>query len=66
MTVEEINKRIAEIKSFKSDDERAHDMEDSLRSDFIDYIAEGGVEDLQEKAKLVASTAEISFCRWTA
>ena len=65
MTREEIKKRIEHIESVSGDYEAAHSLEDSLRADFIQHIADlGGA--FAENAKLVLTTDKIDFKRYTA
>lgn len=68
MTTEEIKKRIDNINALASDSdsESAHIEEDSLREDFIKYIATLDNPSLAAKAKLVLSTEDIHFSRWYA
>jgi len=56
MSIQDIQKRIDDIKASVGDDEGAHGMEDALRRDFIAYLASGGAEDIQSKAALVLTT----------
>ncbi len=64
MTLDEIKKRIDEIKEIAGDGEVAHKLEDELYLDFIRYVAGGNGEDLEEKATFVSSTQGIEFFRW--
>jgi len=67
MTIEDIEVRIKEIRREAHDCESAHSLEDSLRLEFIEYIATlEGLPSLAAKAKLVASTEGIEFKRWYA
>lgn len=67
MDIEEIKKRVAQIKRMKADDEAAHSAEDQLRADFIAYVASlEMLPSLSEKAKLVMTTEKINFARWCA
>jgi hypothetical protein len=66
MTIEHIKESISYIQDRINDDEKAHLAEDELREAFIRYIAEGGKEQLAEKARLVLSTNEFDFERWYA
>lgn len=65
MTIEEINERVAKIRESSWDDEVAHGMEDSLREDFIKYVATLDIP-LAAKAKSVLETSEMKFNRWCA
>jgi hypothetical protein len=66
MTTEEIQKRIDNINAISGDSESAHVEEDSLREDFIKYVASLDNPSLAAKAKLVLSTNDIGFSRWYA
>jgi hypothetical protein len=66
MTLEEIQNRIEEIRQKSYDDEAARDMEDALREDSIRWIAEVDGIGFEQKAKLVLTTNNIEFERWTA
>jgi len=59
MTIEQIEKRLAEIKAVASDDERAHSEQDDLFEDFIRSL------DTPE-AKKVLEVLDIEFSRWCA
>ena len=63
MNKKEIKRRIREIKYFQSDDEKAHNCEGELYSDFILYVANTEGE-LAEMAKMVLKTKDIDFNRW--
>lgn len=65
MTIEEVKKRIDEIKMKAHDDEAAHGMEDSLREEVLEAIA-FGAHNAKELAKIVLTTSEIEFSRWCA
>ncbi len=68
MTTHEIKSRIKNIREIANDDESAHSAEDELHLDFIKYVAtlSEHLPELAAKAKLVASTEDIRFCRWCA
>lgn len=68
MTLEEIKKRIQDIKYISDDDEMAHAAEDELMRDFICYVAGMTDEDnnLPDKAFEILKTQNIDFCRWCA
>ena len=63
MNKEYILEQIEIIKATADDDELAHSIEDSLREDFITYIAERH-DHLGEKARLILTTDKIEFGRW--
>lgn len=66
MTLKEINDAVKNIEGMTGDDEEAHSEEDTLYSDFIQYIANGGGKDLKKKAKIILKTRDIDFKRWCA
>lgn len=67
MTIEEIKKRIEEIKAKAEEDyEVAHVLEDELYKHFIAYVAQDKDADIAEKAALVLTTGELDFTRWYA
>lgn len=66
MRIVEICERVDAIRKAAHDPESAHGLEDSLLADFVRYVAGGGADELQEKARLVMSTALIDFPRWCA
>lgn len=65
MTIAEIKRRIAHIKSIRYDDESAHAAEDHLRADVLRAIADGAAN-AAAMAKLALTTDRISFERWCA
>lgn len=67
MTTEDIERRVRQIQCASGDSEVAHSLEDSLRDDFIKWIASiESLPFLSSKAKLVLSTNSIKFERWRA
>ena len=66
MNIETIRAYVEQIERTRRDGEAAHSMEDGLRNEFIEFIAEHGPEDLAEMAKEVLKTNEIEFSRWYA
>jgi CHASE3 domain sensor protein len=66
MTLEEIQKRVEDIRATAGDDEVAHSREDDLRKDFIEYVASLQNESLAAKARAVLETEKIDFYRWCA
>lgn len=65
MTTLEIKKRITEIVNERRDDEVAHSLEDDLRADFIEFIANSDCK-YSGMAKEVMNTKYICFARWCA
>ena len=65
MTLEEIKKRIDEIKSVADDDERAHALEDQLHRDVLFAIA-GCAQNANDLAMAALRTLYIEFNRWCA
>ena len=65
MDKKEITERVSAIEEIAWDDESAHSKEDSLREDFIEYIAKRK-DSLGDKAKMILSTNDIDFARWCA
>lgn len=65
MTMDQIQKRIDEIKHHNGDDEAQHGLEDDLRADFLKYVADWGYCDhhISAKARLVLTTSKMSFAR---
>ena len=68
MTTQEIQQRIDSIRAHAVDYEMAHALEDELFGLFIRYVAEVGLadHDIAAKARLVLTTEEIQFARYTA
>lgn len=66
MTLEMIRDKVEHIREISGDDERAHSNEDSLREDFIKYVAESGNKKLSEMANEILKTNKIDFARWCA
>jgi hypothetical protein len=66
MTIEQINKDLKWLEDNQDDDEAAHAHEDDLYFTFIAYIADGGNENLVEKAELILRSKYIDFSRWCA
>jgi hypothetical protein len=65
MTLEEVRKRIAEIKEISHDGEAAHSKEDDLYFDVLTAIAEGH-PDAQELAREALKADEIPYHKWFA
>jgi hypothetical protein len=65
MTIEEIEKRVQQIKEIADDDEMAHIKEDDLRNDVLIAISKG-VPNAEELAYVVLKTGQIEFSRWCA
>lgn len=67
MTTEEIQKRLDDIRASSGDSEIAHGMDDRLRADFIKYIATfDSLPSLAAKARMILTTDDMQFERWTA
>jgi hypothetical protein len=65
LTVEDVARRLAEIAHHQHDDEVAHGLEDSLRSDVLTAIA-AGAPDAQILAAAALRSDGLDFARWTA
>jgi hypothetical protein len=65
LTVQEVERRVAEIEKHRADDERAHMLEDLLREDVLQAIAIGNV-DPAALANAALKTNDIDFGRWYA
>jgi hypothetical protein len=63
MNIDKIKLEVARIDAMKGDYEIAHSAEDSLRDDFILYVAEHGESGLAEMAREVLKTNELDFAR---
>lgn len=67
MTIGYIKKAVENISDYKRSDETAHQLEDELYYNFIEYISTSenlNIDELKQKAKLILSTKEIKFSRW--
>lgn len=64
MSLEYIQKTLFEIA--QKDLETAHILEDDLYKEFIEYVANGGTDNLVEKAKLILVSQELLTTRWYA
>ena len=62
MSLEYIQKTLFEIA--QEDPETAHILEDDLYKEFIEYVANGGTDNLVEKAKLILVSQELLTTRW--
>ena len=63
MTIEEIKRRVKEIKQLSEDNEYAHIKEDRLWENVLQAIADKS-ENPHELAKEALETSKISFTRW--
>ena len=63
MTIEEIKRRVKEIKQLSWGNERAHVKEKELWEDVLKAIADKS-ENPHELAKEALKTSKISFTRW--
>jgi hypothetical protein len=66
MTLQEIQKRLTDIRNVSEDDEVAHGREDALLWDFIKELADGECEQPVECANELLKSLEINFSRWFA
>lgn len=66
MSLDEIVSRLQDIEEASADPEEAHHMEDRLRSDFLQGLADGTIVDIRRKARLILTSDRIVFHRWTA
>jgi hypothetical protein len=64
MSLEYIQETLSEIE--EEDTETAHIIEDDLYKEFLEYIANGGTDNLVEKAKLILTSQELLTERWYA
>lgn len=66
MNMQEVIDRVDSIRrTGEGDDEAAHSMEDKLYRDFIAHVTKRKGK-LGQMAKVVLSTQDFDFCRWTA
>jgi hypothetical protein len=65
MTVDDVRKRVAEIRARANDPEVAHAREAGLHVDVLAAIA-AGAESPRELASLALETCDIDFPRWHA
>lgn len=65
LTVEDVEKRVAQIASVASDDEVAHIKEDGLWLEVLHVIAQGSPLS-RELATAALKTRELDFARWCA
>jgi hypothetical protein len=65
MTTEQVLLRVKLIQQSAGDDEYAHSMEDDLRRDVLQAIADGA-PNVRELAAAALKTDEINFARWCA
>jgi hypothetical protein len=65
MTLDDVKRRVEEIRAIAGDDERAHSYEDQLRHDVL-FEIEQGAENAQDLAHEVLKTSAIEFNRWCA
>lgn len=64
MTIKEIEKVIQKMQDTIHDNEVCHILEDELREKFIKYLAKRN-DIIGKKAKLILSTNDMDFDRWT-
>ena len=65
MTLEQIQNRLLMIEIHSADDQAAHEMEDALYLEFIQYVATLDIPSLAGKAREVLKTKQINFQRYT-
>jgi hypothetical protein len=66
MTIQEVQRRLEEIRAVAHDDEMAHSSEDSLHQDVLTAIASGSCVDPAACAKAALTSNDILFSRWCA
>ena len=65
LTVDDVRRRVEEIRAIAGDDEAAHSDEDSLHELVLRAIADGA-PNAAELAAEALKTGEIKFARWCA
>jgi hypothetical protein len=66
MSIDEVQKRISEIRELKHDAESAHAFEDDLYADFVRWVSQAGTTEQRHIAHLILETKLIDFPRWCA
>ena len=66
MTLFEIEERVETIGKIQDDYEAAHEKEDSLMRDFIEYVAQNGDCHMATLARAVLKVEELDFPRYCA
>lgn len=68
LTLEQAAAKVKEIEGLKEDSERAHRIEDTLRDNFLIFLAGGHYTETEavEIANIVLQTSDIDFARWYA
>jgi hypothetical protein len=66
LSVDDVKKRVEEIRGFSGDDECAHGAEDSLWEEVLRAISEGECDDPKGCAAAALTTGDIPFSRWYA
>lgn len=66
MNIDYIKHCVETIKSAQGDCEFAHGMEDELRKQFIQHVADGDFGELSVMAKEVLKTLDLDFPRYCA
>lgn len=64
--IEKARDAVQAIKAASFDPEAAHSMEDGVRCEFLQYVADAKLGDISEAAKILLETEEIDFPRWSA
>jgi hypothetical protein len=65
VTIDEARRRLDDIRACVGDDEAAHSMEDALRRDVLQAIADGS-PDAVELARIALESESLDFARWCA
>lgn len=65
MTIEEVRKRVSDIRDTVDDPETAHSAEDQLHQDVLQAIADGAAEP-RLLARAALKTLKLEFSRWYA
>ena len=64
MNLTEIKTSVKKIKETAHNDERAHEEEDDLYTDFVQYVAKTGDNEQRKMARGILMTKKIDFGRW--
>ena len=66
MTIDDVKKRLQDIRDNSNNDEGSHIREDRLRDDLLRAIADGKCNDPEACAKEALKSNRIDFSRWYA
>lgn len=66
MTPVDVAQRVKDIEASVGDDESAHSLEDELRRDLLEAIAEGRCTSPGHCARIALRTEKLDFRRWCA